>query len=107
MPIPPKSIQNRAEKALEIRRELPPSKRAGTPVGIARAAQLANGENLSIDTLKRMRSFIARHGPNYDIAIRRGKTNQDGGVVLAMNLWGGKAAMSWVEAELRKAGELD
>ena len=61
MPVPPKSVQEVARRALERRRELPPSRRGGTAVGVARARSLANGQNLPIETIKRMTSFFARH----------------------------------------------
>ena len=96
MPVPPTNIRKLARKALETRAELPPSKRAGTPVGVARAKQLANGDNLSQSTLKRMRSFIARHKPNYEKARQQGKTMKDGGVILAMALWGYPGATTWL-----------
>lgn len=100
MPVPPDNVRKLARRALEVRSELPPSKRAGTPVGIARAKQLANGENLSNDTMKRMRSFIARHKPNYERARQQGKTMADGGVILAMALWGYPGVSSWLDAKI-------
>ena len=60
MPVAPDYIRKVAKKALEVRAELPPSRRAGTPVGIARAAQLARGDNVSVSTLLRMRSYLSR-----------------------------------------------
>ena len=100
MPVPPDNVRKLARRALEVRSELPPSKRAGTPVGIARAKQLANGENLSNDTMKRMRSFIARHKPNYERARQQGKDMTDGGVILAMALWGYPGVSSWLDAKI-------
>ncbi len=102
MPVPPKSAQNIAKKALKIRKELPKSKRAGTPVGVARAGQLANADNLSLDTLKRIKSFIARHEPNYRRAVAQGKSMADGGVILAMALWGYPGIKSWVDEQINK-----
>lgn len=100
MPVPPNNVRQLARRALEVRAELPPSKRAGTPVGIARAKQLANGDNLSNDTLKRIKSFIARHKPNYERARRQGKDITDGGVILAMALWGYPGITGWLNENL-------
>lgn len=79
---PPKSAQNIAKNALEKRKKLPPSKRAGTPVGIARARDIANGKELSLDTMKRVASF-ARHLP----AAKKGGSESK--AQMAVNLWGG------------------
>ena len=103
MPVPPDYIRNAARKALEERADLPPSRQAGTRVGLARANQLANGDNLSIDTLKRMRSFIARHKGNYDRAKKQGLDNKTSKVIQAMGLWGGVRALAWANREIDKA----
>mgnify|MGYP001327560522 FL=1 len=102
MPVPPKTAQDKARRALAIRKELPKSKRAGTPVGVARANQLANADNLSLDTIKRIKSFIARHEPNYRRAVAQGKSMTDGGVILAMALWGYPGIKSWVDEQINK-----
>tara|TARA_Y100001973_G_C5202542_1_gene338937 strand:+ start:769 stop:1086 length:318 start_codon:yes stop_codon:yes gene_type:complete len=102
MPVPPKTAQDKARRALAIRKELPKSKRAGTPVGVARANQLANADNLSLDTIKRIKSFIARHEPNYRRAVAQGKSMEDGGVILAMALWGYPGIKSWVDEQINK-----
>lgn len=103
MPVPPDYIRNAAKKALEDRQSVPPSRRAGTLVGLARANQLAKGENLSINTLKRMVSFIARHRSNYQKAKAEGLDNKTSKVIQAMGLWGGVRAFAWANAEIRKA----
>lgn len=105
MPVAPKSAQDKARKALEIRKTLPPSKRAGTPIGVARARQISGGDNLSLDTLKRIKSFIARHEPNYKRAIAQGKSMEDGGVILAMALWGHPGIKSWVNEQINKLSD--
>tara|TARA_R110000796_G_scaffold162263_1_gene279016 strand:+ start:41 stop:355 length:315 start_codon:yes stop_codon:yes gene_type:complete len=102
MPIAPKAAKEVATRALETRKKLPMSKRAGTGVGLARANQLAKGENMSMSTLQRIKSFIARHEPNYKRARAQGKTMKDGGVILAMALWGYPGIKSWVNSELNK-----
>ena len=47
-----------AKKGLAWRRE---HGRGGTAVGVARARDISNGKNLSLSTVKRMKSFFARH----------------------------------------------
>ena len=102
MPVPPDYIQKAARKALKDREDLPPSRQAGTRVGLARANQLANGDNVSEDVLKRMRSFIARHRQNYELAVAKGLDNKTSKVIQAMNLWGGIRAFSWATKQLEK-----
>ena len=93
MPVAPKYIADAAKKALEIRKDLPPSRQYGTLVGLARANQLANGENISQDTLVRMRSYLLRARANY----RTAKSKAIG----AYLLWGGPRALAWVEQQLK------
>ena len=56
-----KEMADNARKGLELRASMPPSRRAGTPVGVARARDLMNNKRLSIDTWKRMFSYFQRH----------------------------------------------
>ncbi len=101
MPVPPANVRQLARRALDVRKTLPKSKQAGTAVGLARANQLAKGDNLSNETIKRMKSFIARHKPNYEKARRQGKTIKDGGVILAMALWGYPGVSGWIDKNLK------
>ena len=77
--------------------------KCGTQVGKVRAQQLANGENLSLDTIRRMRSFLLRQKDNYDLAIER--KDYDACGYISYLLWGGPAALPWAEKKLRQAGE--
>ena len=58
---PPKGAQEAAKRALEVRADKPPSQRGMTAVGIARARDLANGQSLSPDTVRRMLNYFTRH----------------------------------------------
>lgn len=102
MPIPPKSVRDIAQKALDIRRELPSSRQAGTATGIARARDLARGADISVNTLRRMRSYLARARENYERARKKGLTARTSKAILAYWLWGSTAARAWVETELNK-----
>ena len=79
--------------------------KCATQVGKVRAQQLVNGENLSLDTIKRMRSFLIRQKDNYDLAVRRSDYNACG--YISYLLWGGPAALPWATKKLRMAGELE
>ena len=70
--------------------------RGGTNVGWTRAAQLAKRESLSITTLARVKSFLARHKDNSKIDDQyKGEPWKDKGYV-AYNLWGGEVMRTWV-----------
>ena len=78
----PKAASENANRALKFREETNNKNGCGTPVGWARANQLANGENISEDTIKRMASFN-RHRQNKDVPYDEGC----GG--LMWDAWGG------------------
>ena len=47
-----------------------------------------------------MKSFIARHKPNYERARKQGKSMKDGGVILAMALWGYPGVSTWLNSNI-------
>ena len=68
-----------------------------TDVGRRRAVQLSNRQNLSLDTVKRMASFFARHevdkkGENFD------NLSKPSAGRVAWDAWGGDAGFSWSRA---------
>ena len=103
MPVAPNYIREAAKKALEARENVAPSRRAGTRVGLARANQLANGDNISYATLRRMRSYLSRAKQNYDNARDQGLNIETSKAIQAFYLWGGPRALAWVNSELSKA----
>ena len=86
-----------------IKRNKEGGNKCATQVGKVRAQQLANGENLSLDTIRRMRSFLIRQKDNYDLAVKRKDYEACG--YISYLLWGGPAALPWAEKKLRQAGE--
>jgi len=104
MPVAPKTVRDAAKRALEAREKVTPSNRAGTLVGLARANQLANGENVSTQTLLRMRSYLLRAKSNYTRARSQGLNLETSKAIQAYYLWGGPSALPWVNSELRKVG---
>jgi len=100
MPVAPGYIRNVAREALDIRETLPKSRQAGTLVGLARANQLANGDNLSEETLIRMRSYLIRARENYRQAKRAGLNASNSKAIQAYMLWGGPRALAWVNEQL-------
>jgi len=97
---PPTAAARAARRALDIRDTLPPSRRAGTAVGLARANQFARRDQMSISTIRRIVSFFARHGeaPGSSEA-RQDPTSK---ASQAWGLWGGNAGRAWARRELRR-----
>jgi hypothetical protein len=98
---PPQGVQAEARRALEWIKE----GHAGsgfTDVGRKRASDLARGAEVSLDTVKRMRSFLSRHA--VDSQGKGWSPGSDGypspGRV-AYSAWGGKAGLSWTNKILR------
>jgi len=102
VPVPPKSVQNKARRALERRRELPPSRRGGTSVGVARARSLSNGQNIPMETIRRITSFFARHDTPAERRNRRNDKNSR--AAIAWDLWGGNPGRAWAESVIRRLG---
>ena len=70
----------------------------GTQVGKTRASQLAKGEAISVDTLKRMYSYLSRH----KVDLQSSKSYDDGCGKLMYDSWGGEAALTWSERKLKQ-----
>ena len=75
----------------------------GTAVGKRRANQLASRANLSMATIRRMRSFLLRHERDLETSKRYG----DGCGKLMYDAWGGKAGLRWAESKLKELGEIE
>jgi hypothetical protein len=70
----------------------------GTEVGKIRANQLANGEPISEDTIRRMYSYLSRH----EVDLESSKGYGDGCGKLMYDSWGGKTALSWAESKIKQ-----
>lgn len=92
---PPISVRQEAKEGKEC---LKKGSKAGTRVGRYRATQLANGNKVSLDTIKRMYSFFKRHEKNKSYY---GKPCDDRGYV-AWKLWGGDSGFEWSKEILNK-----
>ena len=90
---PTESMKAEAERGLAWRKEF---NRGGTQVGVARANQLSNRQNLSIDTVKRMFSYFSRHKVDKQgKGFERGEDGYPSAGRIAWALWGGDAGFSW------------
>lgn len=97
----PDSVKNNAKAALKYADENGWGS-CGTDVGKQRANQLAKGEPISLDTIKRMYSFLSRHKENAD----KSKGYDDGCGQLMYDAWGGASALSWAESKINQAEKL-
>jgi len=99
---PTQKMAENAERGLKLREEFG---RGGTSVGVARAVQLKNRENLSPDTVRRMRSFFARH--QHDNLTQ---VDPPSNGYIAHLLWGGDEGRDWAErivARMERIDEMD
>ncbi len=100
MPKPTEGMKVEARKGLAWRKE---HGRGGTRVGLERANQIVNGENLSDDTVKRMYSFHARHQVDKQAeGYKQGEDGYPSNGRIAIALWGGDAGFSWSKKLVEK-----
>ena len=91
--VPTDAMSTEAQRGLNWRREF---KRGGTEVGVARANQLINKENLSTDTVKRMFSYFSRHEVDKQgQGFKKGSEGYPSAGRIAWALWGGDAGFGW------------
>ena len=95
----PDSVKNNAKAVLDYVEENGWGS-CGTEVGKIRANQLAKGEPISEDTIKRMYSYLSRHAGDLDSS----KGYDDGCGKLMYDSWGGKSALSWAESKVKQFG---
>lgn len=90
---PTEAMAREAERGLAWREEFG---RGGTEIGVARARDIKNRRNLSLDTVKRMKSYFARH--EVDKQGQGWSPGEDGypsAGRIAWALWGGDPGKSW------------
>jgi hypothetical protein len=95
----PEGVKSNARKVLEWT-EKNGWGSCGTGVGKQRANQLAKGEPISAETIKRMYSYLSRHLIDLDSS----KSYSDGCGKLMFDAWGGKAALRWSKSKIEKLG---
>lgn len=91
----PQAATNAAKRALKYREESGNPKGCGTPVGWARANQLAKREPISRETIARMAAF-ARHLQYEDVPYEEGC----GGLVV--DAWGSRVGIEWAQRKLKE-----
>ena len=94
----PSGVKNNAKKGIEL--NLKNNNKCATPVGKIRAQQLAKGEPISVETIKRIYSYLSRAETYYD------ETDMNACGTISFLLWGGKAGLGWSRNKLRELGLL-
>jgi len=90
---PTESMKAAARRALKWKED-GKATGAGTAVGWTRANQLASGEALSLDTVKRMYSFFSRHEVDKKGKDFYNTSNPSNGRIM-WDAWGGDAGFTW------------
>lgn len=95
---PPQSVRNNAKRGIELNEKQ--NNKCATQTGKVRAQQLVD-ESVSLQTVKRMYSYLSRAETYYD----PNETTKCG--TISYLLWGGKSGLSWSRNILRKEGLLN
>lgn len=90
---PPAGARSAARRAIKFKED-GKATGAGTAVGWTRARQLANGETLSLSTVKRMYSYFSRHEVDKKGKDWANQSNPSNGYIMWL-AWGGDAGFSW------------
>lgn len=102
---PTEAMANNAKRGLEWREEFG---RGGTEVGVARARDLVNRRDLSINTVRRMYSYFARHTVDKQAeGFSSGEEGFPSAGRIAWELWGGDAGESWANRITQRLNSLD
>lgn len=92
-------VKNNAKRGRELNEKN--GGKCATAVGKQRSADLAAGRGLSVDTIKRMYSYLSRAEEYYD----ESDTTACG--TISFLLWGGKAGLGWSRNKLKELGEIE
>ena len=97
---PTQAMADEATQALEWRKEFG---RGGTEIGVARARDLKNRVNLSIDTIKRMFSYFSRHEVDKEgKGFYEGDEGYPSAGRIAWGLWGGDTGFQWTKRKIEE-----
>ena len=95
----PDGVKNNAKRGIELNEKQ--GNKCATQTGKVRAQQLAQGKAISLQTIKRMYSYLSRAEEYYD------PNDSTACGTISYLLWGGKAALRWSRSVLRELGEIE
>ena len=102
---PTDAMKSEARRGLEWRKEF---KRGGTEIGVARARDISNGRELSVDVVRRMHSYFARHEVDKKAeGFSQGEKGYPSAGRIAWALWGGDAGKSFAARVVKSADAAD
>lgn len=90
----PEAVRNNAKRGIELNEK--EGNKCATQTGKVRAQQLAAGEPISEETIKRMYSYLSRAEEYYDP-----NSSTECGTISYL-LWGGKAGLRWAKSKLNE-----
>ena len=95
----PDAVSNNAKRGIELNEKV--NNKCATQVGKVKAQQLAKKEAVTVETIKRMFSYLSRAEEYYDEG-----DNEACGTISYL-LWGGKAGLRWAGSKLRELDLLE
>ena len=102
---PTDAMAEEAQRGLDWRKEFG---RGGTEVGVARARQLVNQQEVSADTVRRMHSYFSRHEVDKKgEGFSQGEDGYPSAGRIAWALWGGDVGQSWARNKDRQLDKID
>ena len=103
---PTEAVANAAKRGLRLRKEF---KRGGTRVGVTRANQLARRDELSTDTVKRMKAYFDRHAVDMEAPKNKDPdaAGYPGAGLIAWLLWGGNPGRAWANRIVDRMKTID
>jgi len=102
---PTATMAEEAQRGLDWRKE---HGRGGTRVGVARANQIVNRQELSPETVRRMVSFFARHEVDKEAeGFSPGEDGYPSAGRIAWALWAGDPGKAWAEEKDRIMDRID
>ena len=102
---PTEAMAEEAQKGLDWRKEFG---RGGTEVGVARARQLINRQEVSAETVRRMHSYFSRHEVDKEgEGFSPGEDGYPSAGRIAWALWGGDVGQSWARNKDKQLDKID
>jgi len=92
----PDAVKNNAKRGLELNEKV--NNKCSSATGKIRGQQLSQGRPVSMETIKRMYSYLSRAEAYYD------PSDTEACGTISYLLWGGKSAKSWAESKMNQNG---
>lgn len=99
--IVPQNIASKACKARRYKEENGTS--CGTNIGWTRSSQLCDRKPITLETVKRMYSYLSRH----KVDLESSSSYDDGCGLIMYDAWGGEPALEWSKRIVERAEEMN